>query len=98
LIERVANLSGLFLPVADDEYYLSKVGLDPRLLGRKLGHSLVERYVEEGRIPGYKRYRLDVHVENEAAIRSYCSAGFRMHERTKSKDGTLAYHLMTYER
>jgi len=98
LIQRMANLSGLFSPVDEDEYYLSKLGLNLRFRGRKLGRPLVERYIEEGRIRGYVRYRLDVHVGNEAAIRSYGSAGFRVHERTKSKDGTLAYYSMTYDR
>jgi ribosomal protein S18 acetylase RimI-like enzyme len=98
LIQRMANLSDLFLPVADDEYYLSKLGLNSQYRGRKLGRVLVERYIEEGRIRGYMRYRLDVQAGNEAAIRSYCSAGFQRCERNESKDGTLAYYSMRYER
>lgn len=98
LIQRMANLSGLFLPVADDEYYLSKLGLNSRFRGRKLGRVLVERYIEEGRIRGYMRYRLDVQEGNEAAIRSYCSAGLQLCERTETKDGLIKYHSMRYER
>lgn len=98
LIHRMANLSQLFLPVADDEYYLSKLGLQPQFRGKRLGRLLIARYLEEGRMRGYVRYRLDVQAENHAAIRSYCSAGFQLRKRTESKDGTLAYYSMTYER
>jgi ribosomal protein S18 acetylase RimI-like enzyme len=98
LIQRLANLSDLLSPIDQDEYYLSKLGVDSRFRGRKLGRALVERYIEEGKIRGYVRYRLDVHVGNEAAIRAYRSAGFRVRGRTESKDGALVYYSMTYDR
>lgn len=98
LMNRLANVSGLLSPVADDEYYLSKLGLTPHFRGKKLGRLLVDRYIEEGVRRGHTRYRLDVQVDNEAAIRCYRLAGFEIWQRTESKDGTLGYYSMRYER
>jgi ribosomal protein S18 acetylase RimI-like enzyme len=98
LLKRMDNLSNLFLPVADDEYYLSKLGVNLQFRGRKWGKLLVDRYLDQGRACGHRRFRLDVQVENEAAIRCYRSAGFHICQQTESKDGTLAYYSMIYER
>ena len=86
-MKRLANVSDLFSPVADDEYYLSKLGLTPPFRGKRLGRLLVDRYIEEGVKRGHMRYRLDVQVNNEAAISCYRSAGFEICQRTESKDG-----------
>jgi ribosomal protein S18 acetylase RimI-like enzyme len=98
LITRLANLSSLFSPVNDDDYYLSKVAVAPPFRGRRLGRVLVERYIAEGSSHGYSRYRLDVHTDNQAAVQCYRAAGFEISSRTESKDGSLKYYSMTYTR
>lgn len=98
LMNRLTNLAHLFAPVADDEYYLSKLWLAPQFRGKHLGGLLLGRYIEEGLRLGYTRYRLDVHTENETAIRCYRSVGFVICGSTTSKDGRLGYYLMKYEK
>jgi ribosomal protein S18 acetylase RimI-like enzyme len=98
LIERMRSLSDLFPPVADDEYYLSKLGLRPQHRGKGLARILVERYLEDGRERGYTRYRLDVEAGNEIAIRCYQSAGFRFCGQSESEDGVFRYCAMRYNR
>ena len=95
---RLTNVSDLMTPVGDDEYYLSKLGLAHQFRGKRLARTLVDRYIEEGVRLGYSGCRLDVHADNEAAIRCYCSAGFEICNRTESKDGALKYYSMKYVR
>lgn len=94
---RLKNLSALMALVGDDEYYLSKLGVARQFRGRGLAHVLVARYLGEGARLGYSRFRLDVHAENEAAIRCYRSAGFEMCRYGQSQDGRLKYCSMNYE-
>jgi ribosomal protein S18 acetylase RimI-like enzyme len=94
---RLANVSELMAPVGDDEYYLSKLGLAQKFRGKRLARTLVDRYIEDGLHLGYSRFRLDVHADNEPAIRCYCSVGFRTDRRSHSQDGSLKYNSMTYE-
>lgn len=98
LMNRLTNLADLFSPVADDEYYLSKLWLAPQFRGKRLGGLLLARYLDEGLRLGYTRYRLDVHTENEAAIRCYRSAGFVICGSATSKDGRIGYYSMKYEK
>ena len=98
LIDRLTNLADLFAPVADDEYYLSKLGLAPQFRRKGLGGLLIARYIEEGLRLGYTRYRLDVQMDNEPAIRCYRSAGFVICGRIESKDSRLGYYSMKYEK
>ena len=97
LMERMANGANLFSPVADDEYYLSKLGLNGQFRGRGLGSTLIERYLKEGRERGYRRYSLEVRSSNEPAIRLYKSAGFRIDSRLQSRDGRFQYFAMRLE-
>lgn len=98
MMNRMEDLSSLFSPVADDEYYLSKVGLNPHFRGKKLGRLLIDSYLMDGLRQGHTRYCLDVEIHNEPAIRCYRSAGFEVSHRTQSKTGTLGYYSMRYER
>lgn len=93
---RMTNVSDLMAPVFDDEYYLSKLGLAPQFRGKRLAHKLIERYIKEGARLGHSRYRLDVHADNDAAIRCYLSAGFELARCSQSQDGTLSYYSMSY--
>lgn len=97
LMERLANGVDLFPHVGEDEYYLSKMGLNNSYKGRRLGRALVQKYLDEGKAHGYVRYRLDVHADNEPAIRCYLAFGFQVFKTANSADGTLRYHSMRYE-
>lgn len=95
ILKRLSGLAGIFPPVDDDEFYLSKFGLHPAFRGRGLAKRLLDRYFEDGKSRGYNRYRLEVHAGNEAAIRCYQSAGFEVAHRIASKDGLLEYYSMS---
>ena len=96
LLQRMANAAHLFPPVAEDEFYLSKMGLNARFRGKGLGRALVQRFLEEGWGYGFERYRLDVHVGNEPAIHCYSSLGFEVFHTGQTADGSLQYCSMRY--
>jgi ribosomal protein S18 acetylase RimI-like enzyme len=96
LAARIANLSDLFMPVADNEYYLSKLGLQLPFRGKNLGRLLIDHYLEQGTLRGFRQFRLDVQMNNGVAIRRYESAGFAICHQAESKDGTLKYFSMKY--
>ena len=98
LIQQMAKGADLFPPVAEDEYYLSKMGLNTSYRGRGFGRALVRRYLDEGEARGHIRYRLDVQADNERAMRCYVDCGFKVFNTTQSVDGTLKYYSMRYER
>ena len=97
LIRRMANGANLFSPVADDEYYLSKLGLNEEFRGRGLGSALIMRYLQEGRMRGYSHYSLEVLSQNDPAVRLYKSAGFQIDRQLQSRDGRFRYFSMKLE-
>lgn len=98
VLERLSDATNLFSPVDDDEYYLSKMGLDHRFRGKGYGKELLSRYLEEGQTRGHTRYRLDVHARNAAAVRLYLDSGFQIARRGRTNDGAIEYYAMTYQR
>jgi ribosomal protein S18 acetylase RimI-like enzyme len=95
---RLANGSNLFPPVADAEYYLSKMGLGSSFIGKGHGRRLLDQFIRDGDLLGYMRYRLDVHVGNLSAISLYEHYGFAVADRHLSLDGALGYCSMVLER
>lgn len=91
---RMANGANLFSPVSDDEYYLSKLGLNPQFRGAGLGRRLIEGFLEEGRSGGFHHYCLEVRSDNEPALRLYRSAGFEADRQLQSRDGRFRYFAM----
>jgi predicted GNAT family N-acyltransferase len=94
LMSRLAAGKEIFSPVDDDEYYLSKIGVNAQFRRMGYGQILLERYIYEGRSRGYSRFRLDVHADNAEATRLYQRAGFQM-SHTPSTDSPLKYYGMT---
>jgi ribosomal protein S18 acetylase RimI-like enzyme len=78
LLRRLETLRSLFAPVADDEWYLSKLAVAPALRGRGLGGRLLQAYLRAGEEAGFPRCRLDVEAGNAAAIGLYEAHGFRI--------------------
>jgi GNAT superfamily N-acetyltransferase len=98
LIERLSQSVDAFAPVADDEYYASRVGLAGSFRGKGLARILLERFLEQGRTLGYSKFRADVQTENAPSLRSFLSAGFEIFYTGQSADGALRYHALRYER
>jgi GNAT superfamily N-acetyltransferase len=98
LIERLSQSANVFAPVADDEYYASKMGLDHAFLGKGLGKIMLERCVAQGAELGYSKFRADVQTENEPSLRCCLALGFQIFHTGESADGALRYHALRLER
>lgn len=95
---RLSLSQGLFPTVSKDEYYLSKIGINPSFKGKGYGALLMGRYLEQGERAGLSKYRLDVFAENQVTIKWYEKCGFRIDKETTTKDGQLKYFSMTYKK
>ena len=84
----------LFPPVAPDAFYISRVVIDPARRGAGLGRALVEKTLERRRTKGFRRFRLDVSADNEAALRTYRALGFEVMETSESAAHGLRYLAM----
>ena len=98
LIERLSQSLDAFAPVADDEYYASKMGLAGPFLGKGLSKVLLERCLEQGSALGYSKFRADVQTENLPSLRCCLSMGFEIFYTGQSTDGALRYPALRYER
>jgi ribosomal protein S18 acetylase RimI-like enzyme len=98
LIERLSQSAQAFAPVADDEYYVSKMGIAQSFRGKGLGKALVEHHLDQGNALGYTKFRADVHTENEPSLRSFLAVGFEIFYTGQTADGALKYHALRYER
>jgi ribosomal protein S18 acetylase RimI-like enzyme len=76
LARRIAETRGLFVAVAEDDLYISRLAVVPDLRRRGLGRVLLEDCLAAGRAAGFTRFSLDVDASNEAALRLYRSFGF----------------------
>jgi ribosomal protein S18 acetylase RimI-like enzyme len=97
LTRRMSAASNLFKSAADDEYYLSKMGLTREFRGQGLGRRLVEEYIGEGKSRGFRRFRLDVYADNTAAVGLYENYGFTVDGRAECKEAGMSYCSMVYE-
>lgn len=96
VIEQVVTASReLFPPVADDEYYISRVAVSPDRRGQGLGRLLVRQALEDARAAGFRRFRLDVSADNQGAIRAYQATGFSVAKTSASALAGLTYCAMT---
>jgi len=98
LIDRLSQSPQVFAPVAEDEYYASKMGLARSYLGKGLAKVLLERCLDQGDALGYSKFRADVQTENEPSLRCCLSIGFEIFYTGRSTDGALSYHALRYER
>lgn len=94
LRSRLASLGTLLSPVADDEFYLSKIAVCPEARGRGLGRVLLQHYLRRGRHMGFRRFRLDVCSDNLGARRLYERAGFHVVDQRRSDPHDLTYLSM----
>lgn len=85
----------LFLPVVDDDVYVSRVGVDPTHQGRGIARALIGHAIAAFRSQGVRRCRLDVSADNEAAIRAYRAAGLEVAATSFSPTARLTYCAMT---
>jgi ribosomal protein S18 acetylase RimI-like enzyme len=92
---RIRASEELFPPVAQDELYLSKMGVVEKSRRRGLGRQLVAEYLGRGKADGFRRFRLDVWAGNEAAVGLYRACGFRVAHESRSELADMTYLAMT---
>src|SRR6202050_5237302 len=76
LLGKLSQSVQVFAPVAEDEYYVSKVGLDRSFQAKGLAKALVERSLERGSALGFTKFRADIQTENKPSLRCARSVGF----------------------
>jgi ribosomal protein S18 acetylase RimI-like enzyme len=91
LRRRLESVRHVFAPVENDDWYLSKMAVDPARRGSGLGASAVAEYLREGQERGYTRFRLDVSAANAPAVALYRAHGFRVVSDASLPDGELRY-------
>lgn len=94
LTERMRQARSLFLPVPEDEYYLSRLGVEPFARGYRLGRVLFELGMEDGRRRGYRNFRLDVCAQNEPGLRIYRMMGFTLVNEAHIPGTPVHYYAM----
>lgn len=97
LIGRLSQSLSAFAPVADDEYYVSKVGLARSFQARGLAKMLVEHCIDQGTALGFSKFRADIETENKPSLRCSRATGFEIFYTGESADGALKYHALRYE-
>lgn len=75
-VARVAAVAELQLPIEEDQFYLSMMGVSERSRGRGKGRLLLQEFLSQGRDAGFRRFRLEVRSDNSGAIRLYVAEGF----------------------
>jgi ribosomal protein S18 acetylase RimI-like enzyme len=92
LLERMTHGRELFPLPADSEYYLSKIWISPGERGKGYAAVVLDHFLDEGARLGFRRWRLDVCVDNAVALRLYASAGFQVEAERSA--GPLRYIAM----
>jgi ribosomal protein S18 acetylase RimI-like enzyme len=95
LRDRMDALAGAFPPVADDEFYLSKLAVAPGMRGLGFARALLDHHLRVGARLGFRKFRLDVSADNAAAVRLYESRGYRVAGRSRAEPVNLEYLSMT---
>ena len=98
MIERLSQSLSVFASVAEDEYYVSKVGLARFFQGKGLAKVLVEHCLDQGTALGYSKFRADIQTENKPSLRCARAIGFEIFYTGQSTDGALSYHALRYQR
>jgi ribosomal protein S18 acetylase RimI-like enzyme len=95
--ERIQQGRELFAPVAEDEFYLSKLWVASRF--RRAGHGgrLLREYVRTGMAQGFRRFRLDVWAQNRPAVELYLTAGFAVLLESSNDRADMTYLTMALE-
>jgi len=94
---RLNLVRDLFPRVNADEFYLSKLWVNPGRRGSGYSRTLMKNFVELGLKRGYRRFRLDVAVENRAALHLYEALGFKTIHESTVPNTPLRYASMAAE-
>ncbi len=94
LRERMEKLGDLFAPVEEHDFYLSKLGVMPRVEGRGLSYRLMDDCIRRAEQGGFGQVRVDVPEHYDETVEWYKTYGFRPIYRGRTQDGSLRYLAM----
>lgn len=94
IILRIKYAHQFFPNVSDDEYYLSRIGVQNGNRGQGVGKRLLQTYLQLGEKKGFTKFRLDVATDNIRAIRLYTSAGFTISNISAVAEIPFRYYSM----
>ncbi len=94
---RLNLVRDLFSRVNADEFYLSKLWVNPDYRGSGCSRTLMKSFIELGLKRGYRNFRLDVSVENRAAVHLYGALGFKAIHESTAPNTPLRYAGMAAE-
>lgn len=94
---RMNDLDDLFAPVEAHDFYLSKLGVMPRLADRELEHPLMDDCIRRARHGGFGQVRTDVCEDDDEMRGLLDTYGFRPIYRGKSSRTNLRYLSMSLE-
>jgi len=95
---RLETTQSVFTPAEETEFYLSKIWIAAGHRGCGRGRELMDAFVALGNQRGFRRFRLDVHSDNAAAMRLYRSCGFQPDTEATDSLPELTYVSWTAER
>lgn len=97
LRERMDDLDDLFAPVEAHDFYLSKLGVMPRMEDKELEHPLMDDCIRRAQLGGFGQIRTDVSEDDEEMRDLLDTYGFRPIYRGKSTESDLRYLSMSLE-
>jgi ribosomal protein S18 acetylase RimI-like enzyme len=95
LMLKMDKAKNLFSAVTEDEFYLSRIGVERGARGRGIGKQLMKAYIDSGTAKGFRQFRLDVDASNLAAIQLYRAFGFNVGKVAKVPGVPFQYCSMT---
>lgn len=96
LRQRIDDLSGLFAPVEAHDFYLSKLGVLPRVEDHPVERALIDDCIQRARHGGFGRVRTDV-AEGDDQMGLFEAYDFEPIYRGKSKESGLCYRSMVLD-
>lgn len=95
LMAKIRQANQLFSTVSENEYYLSRIGVQPCYRGKGFGKQLMKAYIDNGTAKGFNCFRLDVAASNVQAIQLYEASGFTISSVAEALDVPFQYCSMT---
>jgi ribosomal protein S18 acetylase RimI-like enzyme len=91
LVRRIRASQQLFPPVGADEFYVSRVWVEPGARGEGHGKALFREGLAAGARRGFQRFRIDVWSGNRVALGIYRARGFELERESVSEEAGMSY-------
>jgi len=96
-LRRAAAAASLRRPIDADQWFWSKMWVDPKHRGAGLGRLIAEQVAADGDRRGFPRGRVDARPEDAHLIALYESVGYEQRGLTRTSDGIIGVIEMVRE-